>query len=65
MKRSTKNEKTYTELDYRRYMRVINTVIMHTEGGMRSLERNKKISSLSYDQWVDWQQGKLKIEDVK
>jgi hypothetical protein len=46
-------------------MRVINTVIMHTEGGMRSLERNKKISSLSYDQWVDWQQGKLKIEDVK
>jgi hypothetical protein len=65
MKRTTKNEKTYTELDYRRYMKVINIKIMATESGMESLEKNKKVSKLSYEQWVDWQQGKLKIEDIK
>jgi hypothetical protein len=65
MKGFTKNEKTYTELDYRRYMKVINIKIMATESGMESLEKNKKVSKLSYEQWVDWQQGKLKIEDIK
>jgi hypothetical protein len=65
MKRITKNEKTYTELDYRRYMKVINIKIMATESGMESLEKTKKVSKLSYEQWVDWQQGKLKIEDIK
>jgi hypothetical protein len=65
MKGFTKNEKTYTELDYRRYMKVINIKIMATESGMESLEKNKKVSKLSYEQWVQWQQGKLKIEDIK
>jgi hypothetical protein len=65
MKKPTKNEKTYTELDYRRYMKVINIKIMATESGMESLEKNKKVSKLSYEQWVQWQQGKLKIEDIK
>ena len=56
------NMKKYTELDYRKYMKMINTVIMNIESGMESLEKKKKISSLSYEQWVDWQSGKIKLE---
>jgi hypothetical protein len=57
-------EKTYTELDYRRYMKVINIKIMATESGMESLEKNKKVSKLSYEQWVDWQNGKVKLDEI-
>jgi hypothetical protein len=57
-------EKTYTELDYRRYMKVINIKIMATESGMESLEKNKKVSKLSYEQWVDWQIGKVKLDEI-
>ena len=56
--------KTYTELDYRRYMNVINIKIMATESGMESLEKNKKVSKLSYEQWVDWQNGKVKLDEI-
>jgi len=56
--------KTYTELDYRRYMNIINIKIMATESGMESLEKNKKVSKLSYEQWVDWQNGKVKLDEI-
>ena len=56
--------KTLTELDYRKYMKMINTVIMNIEAGMESLEKKKKISSLSYNQWVDWQSGKIKLDEI-
>jgi hypothetical protein len=56
--------KTYTELDYRQYMKVINIKIMATESGMESLEKNKKVSKLSYEQWVDWQNGKVKLDEI-
>jgi hypothetical protein len=65
MKGFTKNEKTYTELDYRRYMKVINIKIMATESGMESLEKNKKVSKLSYEQWVQWQDGKISLDEIK
>jgi hypothetical protein len=64
MKGFTKNEKTYTELDYRRYMKVINIKIMATESGMESLEKNKKVSKLSYEQWVQWQDGKISLDEI-
>ena len=57
--------KAYTELDYRKYMRVINTVIMNIEAGMESLEKKKKISSLSYEQWVEWQKGNIKLDEIE
>jgi hypothetical protein len=60
-----KREKTYTELEYRQYMKVINIKIMATESGMESLEKNKKVSKLSYEQWVQWQDGKLSLDDIK
>ena len=56
--------KTYTEQDYRRYMKIINIKIMATESGMESLEKNKKVSKLSYEQWVDWQSGKVKLDEI-
>ena len=56
--------KTYTEQDYRRYMKIINIKIMATESGMESLEKNKKVSKLSYEQWVDWQNGKVKLDEI-
>jgi hypothetical protein len=65
MKGFAKNEKTYTELDYRRYMKVINIKIMATESGMESLEKNKKVSKLSYEQWVQWQDGKISLDEIK
>jgi hypothetical protein len=60
-----KREKTYTEREYRQYMKVINIKIMATESGMESLEKNKKVSKLSYEQWVQWQDGKLSLNDIK
>jgi hypothetical protein len=45
-------------------MKIINIKIMATESGMESLEKNKKVSKLSYDQWVDWQSGKVKLDEI-
>ena len=64
MKGFIKNEKTYTELEYRKYMMVLDRIITHTECGIQSLEKNKKVSKLSYEQWVDWQSGKVKLDEI-
>jgi hypothetical protein len=37
---------------------------MDTESGMESLEKNKKVSKLSYEQWVQWQNG-VSLDDIK
>jgi hypothetical protein len=37
---------------------------MATESGMESLEKNKKVSKLSYEQWVDWQNNKLSLNEI-
>lgn len=55
--------KTYTELDYRLYMKVVDDYI--DRYGAEAIEKYgidaDKVKSLSYEQWVDWQCGKVKL----
>ena len=55
----------YTEQDYKNYMRVVETVIWETEEKLKRLEKNKKVFSLTFEQWVQWQDGKLSLDDIK
>jgi hypothetical protein len=55
----------YTEQDYKNYMRVVETVIWETEEKLKRYEKNKKILSLTFEQWVQWQDGKLSLNDIK
>ena len=55
----------YTELEYRQYMRVINKIIIDTENSMQLIEKWKKVSTLTHEQWVQWQDGKLSLDDIK
>jgi hypothetical protein len=55
----------YTEQDYKNYMNVVETVIWETEEKLKRLEKNKKVFSLTFEQWVQWQDGKLSLDDIK
>jgi hypothetical protein len=55
----------YTEQDYKNYMRVVETVIWETEERLKRYEKNKKILSLTFEQWVQWQDGKISLDDIK
>jgi hypothetical protein len=55
----------YTEQDYKNYMRVVETVIWETEEKLKRYEKNKKVFSLTFEQWVQWQNGKLSLDDIK
>jgi len=58
--------KIYTELDYRRYMKVVDDCI--DRYGAEAIEKYgidaDKVKSLSYEQWVDWQNGKVKLDEI-
>ena len=55
----------YTEQYYKDYMRVVETVIWETEEKLKRYEKNKKILSLTFEQWVQWQDGKISLNDIK
>lgn len=55
----------YTEQDYKNHMRVVETVIWETEEKLKRLEKNKKVFSLTFEQWVQWKDGKLSLNDIK
>jgi len=55
----------YTEQDYKNYMRVVETVIWDTEEKLKRYEKNKKVFSLTFEQWVQWQDGKISLDDIK
>ena len=55
----------YTEQDYKNYMRVVETVIWETEERLKRYEKNKKVFSLTFEQWVQWQDGKISLNDIK
>ena len=55
----------YTEQDYKNYMNVVETVIWETEEKLKRLEKNKKVFSLTFEQWVQWKDGKLSLNDIK
>lgn len=60
-----KLNKTLTLTDYNSYMRVIQHCLDETESMLKEYERRKKVRSLSYENWVKFQNGELKIEDIK
>jgi len=50
-------KKELTVKDYNNYMKVVNNVIKDTEDKMKSLEKHKKVSQLSFEDWVKFQNG--------
>ena len=55
----------YTEQDYKNYMNVVEHVIWETEEKLKRYEKNKKVFSLTFEQWVEWKDGKLSLDDIK
>jgi hypothetical protein len=55
----------YTEQDYYNYMRVVEDKIWKTEVMLQEHEKRKKVTKLSFEQWVQWQDGKLSLDDIK
>jgi len=46
-------------------MNVVEHVIWETEEKLKRLEKNKKVFSLTFQQWVQWQNGKISLDDIK
>ena len=55
----------YTEQDYKNYMNVVEHVIWETEEKLKRYEKNKKVFSLTFEQWVQWQDNKISLDDIK
>ena len=55
----------YTEQDYDNYMRVVEHKIWETEVMLQEYEKRKKVTKLSFDQWVQWQNNELSLDDIK
>ena len=58
----SKMSRELTERSYKRYITTIKRVIIETEKKVESLNKNKWISELSYEDWVKFQNGELKYE---
>jgi hypothetical protein len=55
----------YTEQDYNNYMKVVETVILRTEELLETYEYRKKVFSLTFDQWVQWQNNVISLDDIE
>jgi hypothetical protein len=55
----------YTEQDYKNYMKVVETVILRTEELLETYEYRKKVFSLTFEQWVQWQNNVISLDDIK
>ena len=51
----------FSKKDYDNYMRVMIQNIQETESRLRRLDIDKKISQLSYEDWVKFQNGELEL----
>lgn len=54
--------KELSKKDYDNYMKVVNAVIEETERRLETLDKWKKVSQLSFEDWIRFQNGKLKIK---
>ena len=54
--------KHFTQKDYDNYMKVVNRDIKETERRLETLDKTKKVSELSFEDWVKFQNGELKIK---
>ena len=55
----------YTEQDYKNYMKVVEQVVWETEEKLKRYEKNKKVLSLTFEQWVQLQNNQLSLDDIK
>jgi hypothetical protein len=55
----------YTEQDYKNYMKVVEQVVWETEEKIKRYEKNKKVLSLTFEQWVQWQNNVISLDDIK
>lgn len=53
----------FTTKEYESYIKTLKASISETERGMKTLEDFKKVASFSFDEWVRFQNGELKIEE--
>jgi len=54
-------KKSFTITDYENYMKVVNRRIKDIEDSLKTIDKHKKISNLSFEDWVKYQNGELKI----
>jgi hypothetical protein len=54
----------YTYYNYQKYMKVLNSAIEETERRMMDLEKQKMISQLTHEEWIQWEKGELKLEQI-
>ena len=57
-------KKELNKKDYNRYMKVIKDNIKETERRLSMVEEMKKVSKLSFEDWVEFQKGKIKISKI-
>lgn len=57
--------KTLTLIDYNAYMRVVQYCLDETEDMLKKYEKRNKVRSLSFEDWVKWQNGKISLDDIK
>ena len=48
---------------YTKYMKVVKGTIKETEDRMKRLPTHKQVLGLSYEDWVKWQRGELKLNE--
>ena len=60
-----RQKKTLTLTDYNGYMRVVQYYLDETESMLKEYEKRRKVRSLSFEDWIKFQNGELKIEDIK
>jgi hypothetical protein len=54
-------KKELTEKNYNNYIKVVREIIGETERRLETHEKIKKVSQLSFDEWVKFQTGELKV----
>jgi len=54
-------KKELTKKDYDNFMKVVNQSIKETERRLETFDKTKKVSQLSFEDWVKFQNGELKI----
>ena len=46
-------------------MRVVEHKIWETEVMLQEYEKRKKITKLTFEQWVQWKDNKISLDDIK
>ena len=54
-------KKELTKKYYLNYMAVVRKDILETERRLETFEKSKKISKLSFEEWIKYMNGELKI----